>query len=144
MSALTPTVLDTDPGIDDALALLLAWGSPELDVLALTVVAGNAPLADTARNAARLVAMRRPARLPQIALGRRGPPAQAVSARPSGPARQRRPRRCAELAARGQPARLAVGGRDACGSGPGPRRAIDAHRAGPVDKPGARAPPRCR
>src|SRR5262252_4897121 len=73
MSALTPTVLDTDPGIDDALALLLAWGSPELDVLALTVVAGNAPLADTARNAARLVAMRRPARLPQIALGAAAP-----------------------------------------------------------------------
>ncbi len=59
-----PTVIDTDPGIDDALALLLAWGSPELDVLALTVVAGNAPLADTARNAARLVAVRRPARPP--------------------------------------------------------------------------------
>jgi len=67
--ALIPTVLDTDPGIDDALALLLAWGSPELDVLALTVVAGNAPLADTARNAARLVAVRRPARPPRIALG---------------------------------------------------------------------------
>ena len=62
MDALIPTVIDTDPGIDDALALLLAWGSPELDVLALTVVAGNAPLADTARNAARLVAVRRPAR----------------------------------------------------------------------------------
>jgi inosine-uridine nucleoside N-ribohydrolase len=73
MDALTPTVLDTDPGIDDALALLLAWGSPELDVLALTVVAGNAPLADTARNAARLVAVRRPARLPQIALGAAAP-----------------------------------------------------------------------
>src|SRR5262245_35654820 len=73
MSALTPTVLDTDPGIDDALALLLAWGSPELDVLALTVVAGNAPLASTARNAARLVAVRRPARLPQIALGAAAP-----------------------------------------------------------------------
>jgi len=49
--------------------LLLAWGSPELDVLALTVVAGNAPLADTARNAARLVAVRRLARPPLIALG---------------------------------------------------------------------------
>jgi inosine-uridine nucleoside N-ribohydrolase len=69
LAALIPTVLDTDPGIDDALALLLAWGSPELDVLALTVVAGNAPLADTARNAARLVAVRRPARPPRIALG---------------------------------------------------------------------------
>src|SRR5688572_4328774 len=78
MNALTPTVLDTDPGIDDALALLLAWGSPELDVLALTVVAGNVPLADTARNAARLVAMRRPARLPQIALGAAAPLRRAL------------------------------------------------------------------
>ena len=78
MDALTPTVLDTDPGIDDALALLLAWGSPELDVLALTVVAGNAPLADTARNAARLVAVRRPARLPHIALGAAAPLRRAL------------------------------------------------------------------
>ena len=70
---MVPTVLDTDPGIDDALALLLAWGSPELDVLALTVVAGNAPLADTARNAARMVAVRRPARPPLIALGAAAP-----------------------------------------------------------------------
>jgi inosine-uridine nucleoside N-ribohydrolase len=69
----TPAVIDTDPGIDDALALMLAWGSPELDVLALTVVAGNAPLADTARNTARLVAVRRPSRLPQIALGAAAP-----------------------------------------------------------------------
>jgi len=73
MDALIPTVLDTDPGIDDALALLLAWGSPELDVLALTVVAGNVPLADTARNTARLVAVRRPARQPRIALGAAAP-----------------------------------------------------------------------
>src|SRR5262245_3919448 len=73
MGALTRTVVDTDPGIDDALAVLLAWGAAELDVLALTVVAGNAPLADTARNAARMVAVRQPARLPQIALGAAAP-----------------------------------------------------------------------
>jgi len=78
VDALIPTVIDTDPGIDDALALLLAWGSPELDVLALTVVAGNAPLANTARNAARLVAARRPARLPQIALGAAAPLRRAL------------------------------------------------------------------
>ena len=78
MDALIPTVIDTDPGIDDALALLLAWGSPELDVLALTVVAGNAPLANTARNTARLVAVRRPARLPQIALGAAAPLRRAL------------------------------------------------------------------
>jgi inosine-uridine nucleoside N-ribohydrolase len=73
-----PTVIDTDPGIDDALALLLAWGSPELDVLALTVVAGNAALADAARNAARLVAVRRPARLPPIVLGAAAPLSRAL------------------------------------------------------------------
>jgi purine nucleosidase len=78
MDELTPTVLGIDPGIDDALALLLAWGSPELDVLALTVVAGNAPLADTARNAARLVAVRRPARSPRIALGAAPPLRRAL------------------------------------------------------------------
>ena len=78
MDAVIPTVIDTDPGIDDALALLLAWGSPELDVLALTVVAGNAPLAGTARNAARMVAVRRPARLPQIVLGAAAPLRRAL------------------------------------------------------------------
>jgi purine nucleosidase len=78
VDALIPTVIDTDPGIDDALALLLAWGSPELDVLALTVVAGNAPLANTALNTARLVAVRRPARLPQIVLGAAAPLRRAL------------------------------------------------------------------
>jgi inosine-uridine nucleoside N-ribohydrolase len=78
MDPLIPTVLDIDPGIDDALALLLAWGSPELDVLALTVVAGNAPLDDTARNAARLLAVRRPSRLPQLALGAAAPLRRAL------------------------------------------------------------------
>ena len=37
-------LIDTDPGIDDALALLLAWGSPEWTVDVVTVVAGNVPL----------------------------------------------------------------------------------------------------
>jgi purine nucleosidase/pyrimidine-specific ribonucleoside hydrolase len=71
--ALIPTVLDTDPGIDDALALLLAWGSPELDVLALTVVAGNVTLPLAARNAVRLATVRGPARPPRIALGAAAP-----------------------------------------------------------------------
>src|SRR5260370_35377412 len=65
MDALTPTVLDADPGIDDALALLLARGSPELDVLALPVSAGNAPPPDTAPNAPRLAPVRRRAAPPR-------------------------------------------------------------------------------
>ncbi|MGB3244994.1 MAG: nucleoside hydrolase [Sulfitobacter sp.] len=45
-------IIDTDPGQDDAVAILLALASPEdLDVLALTCVAGNVPLDLTAKNA---------------------------------------------------------------------------------------------
>ncbi|MFV0360524.1 nucleoside hydrolase [Tropicimonas sp.] len=45
-------IIDTDPGQDDAVAILLALASPEeLDVLAITVVAGNVPLIKTSRNA---------------------------------------------------------------------------------------------
>ncbi len=38
-----PIILDTDPGQDDAIALLLALASPELDLLGITCVAGNVP-----------------------------------------------------------------------------------------------------
>ena len=45
-------IIDTDPGQDDAVAILLALASPEeLDVLGITCVAGNVPLDLTARNA---------------------------------------------------------------------------------------------
>lgn len=44
-------IIDTDPGQDDAFAILLALASPELEVLGLTAVAGNVPLALTERNA---------------------------------------------------------------------------------------------
>lgn len=44
-------IIDTDPGQDDAAAIMLALASPqELDVLGITVVAGNVPLALTSRN----------------------------------------------------------------------------------------------
>ena len=49
-------ILDCDPGTDDALAVFLALGSPELDVLAITVAGGNVGLAKTLANAAGLVA----------------------------------------------------------------------------------------
>ena len=49
-------IIDCDPGQDDALAILLALGSPDdLDVLAITAVAGNVPLALTEVNARKLV-----------------------------------------------------------------------------------------
>ncbi|MDG2340390.1 MAG: nucleoside hydrolase [Paracoccaceae bacterium] len=45
-------IIDTDPGQDDAVAILLALASPEeLDVLGITVVAGNVPLSLTQKNA---------------------------------------------------------------------------------------------
>lgn len=46
-----PIVIDTDPGQDDAVAILLALASPELDVVGITAVAGNVPLPLTSRNA---------------------------------------------------------------------------------------------
>ena len=48
-------LIDMDPGTDDALALIAALNSPELDVLGVTTVGGNASLADTTRNALRLL-----------------------------------------------------------------------------------------
>ena len=44
-------IIDTDPGQDDAIAILLALASPELDLLGITTVAGNVPLPLTSRNA---------------------------------------------------------------------------------------------
>ena len=46
-----PIIIDTDPGQDDAIALLLALASPELEVLGVTAVAGNVPLSLTEPNA---------------------------------------------------------------------------------------------
>ncbi len=45
-----PVIIDCDPGHDDAIALLLAFASPKLDVQAVTVVAGNQTLEKTLKN----------------------------------------------------------------------------------------------
>jgi inosine-uridine nucleoside N-ribohydrolase len=50
-----PIILDCDPGHDDAIALLLALASPELDVLGITTVHGNQTLAKTTENALRVL-----------------------------------------------------------------------------------------
>jgi pyrimidine-specific ribonucleoside hydrolase len=54
-TAQSRVIIDTDPGVDDALALLLAMRSPELKIEAITPVAGNVPLELTLPNALRLV-----------------------------------------------------------------------------------------
>ncbi|HEX2044575.1 MAG TPA: nucleoside hydrolase [Gaiellaceae bacterium] len=51
----TPVLLDCDPGHDDAIALLLALASPELDLLGVTTVAGNQTLEKTTANALRVL-----------------------------------------------------------------------------------------
>lgn len=47
-------IIDCDPGVDDAMAILLALASPELDVMALTPVAGNVGLDHTKINALKI------------------------------------------------------------------------------------------
>ena len=48
-------IIDTDPGVDDALALMLAFNSPELNVEAVTTVAGNVSLEKTSNNALKIL-----------------------------------------------------------------------------------------
>jgi purine nucleosidase len=48
-------IIDCDPGIDDALALFLACASPEIELLAVTTVAGNRPVETTSQNAGRIL-----------------------------------------------------------------------------------------
>src|SRR3712207_144679 len=53
----TPVILDVDPGHDDAVAIMLACAAPDLDLLAVTTVAGNAPLEKTTRNVLRVLSL---------------------------------------------------------------------------------------
>lgn len=67
-------LIDTDPGMDDALAILLALKSPAVNVRALTAVTGNLPASRTAQNVLKLldlaVAPPKPvARGPEVPLG---------------------------------------------------------------------------
>jgi len=52
-----PVILDCDPGHDDAIALLLALASPELDLLGVTTVHGNQTVEKTTANALRVLAL---------------------------------------------------------------------------------------
>jgi purine nucleosidase len=50
-------ILDCDPGLDDAIAILLAHGSPEVELAAITTVAGNVRVEDTTLNARRIATL---------------------------------------------------------------------------------------
>jgi inosine-uridine nucleoside N-ribohydrolase len=70
-------ILDTDPGTDDAMAILLALNSPELKVEALTVVAGNVTADQALENTLRLVSFAGRCDIP-IAAGARKPLVQKL------------------------------------------------------------------
>jgi purine nucleosidase len=53
----TSIILDCDPGHDDAVALLLAWGSPEIDLIGVTTVFGNQTVEKVTRNALSVAAV---------------------------------------------------------------------------------------
>src|SRR6185436_12198134 len=54
---MTPVIIDCDPGHDDAIALLLALASPEIDLLGVTTVHGNQTIEKTTDNALRVLAL---------------------------------------------------------------------------------------
>ena len=64
-----PVVIDTDPGVDDALAIVLALRSPELRVELMTTVAGNAGIRAVTDNARRLLALVNPDAPPRLVRG---------------------------------------------------------------------------
>src|SRR6201981_3961913 len=68
----SPVIIDTDPGVDDAFALLLAMRSPELKIEGITPVAGNVPLDLTLPNALRMVEIAGRADIP-VAAGAKTP-----------------------------------------------------------------------
>jgi inosine-uridine nucleoside N-ribohydrolase len=72
MTSPTPIILDCDPGHDDAIAIMLALASPEVELVGVTTVAGNQTLDKTTNNALRVLEL----------LGRSDIPVYAGEARP--------------------------------------------------------------
>ena len=104
-----PVIIDTDPGIDDALAIMLAFASPELEVLGLTSVGGNVGIEHTTRNAQDLLAL----------IGRTDVPVGMGAARP--------------LVARASEFAEQVHGSNGLGGVPLPRSPIPPDRRGAVE-----------
>ena len=68
-----PIIIDTDPGIDDCLALLLALNSPELDIRGITITYGNTVVENAYRNAVEIIRkVKHPVRVP-LGFGARRP-----------------------------------------------------------------------
>ena len=91
----TPIILDCDPGHDDAIALLLALASPEVELLGVTTVGGNQTLEKTTANALRVLEFVGREDLPVAASGRwhassSSPPTCTARAGSTGPRSHRR------------------------------------------------------
>jgi len=71
-SATKKIILDTDPGTDDAMALMLALNSPELDIRAVTVVPGNVTAKQGLENALRMISLANRCNIP-VAAGAQHP-----------------------------------------------------------------------
>ena len=81
-----PILIDCDPGHDDAIAILLALASPEVELRGITTVGGNQTLEKTTRNALKILEL----------AGRDGHPGRRRRRRPAEPHaahRRERPRR---------------------------------------------------
>ncbi len=77
-----PLLIDTDPGIDDALALLLAFQSRECSVEAITTVAGNVAVERCTLNVFRVLEAVKPERAPVVGRGAEKPLARALVSAP--------------------------------------------------------------
>src|SRR5262245_42341199 len=71
-------LIDTDPGIDDALALVLALTSTSAEVMAISTVAGNVDVDQATTNALRILAAVDPGSRPRVARGAEGPLKRAL------------------------------------------------------------------
>jgi len=67
-----PVLYDCDPGHDDAVAILLALGSPRIELLGITTSFGNCSVGDATRNAQRVLALANRPEIP-VAVGASGP-----------------------------------------------------------------------
>jgi len=74
-------IVDCDPGHDDAIALLIAHGSPEIELLAITTVMGGTTLSDVSQNALAVAALGDIRDVP-IAAGCGGPLIRSVDSAP--------------------------------------------------------------
>src|SRR5262245_47398021 len=69
----TPIILDTDGGVDDAMAIIMALNAPQLDLKAITVVAGNIDVDQAAYNVLRVLSIAQPKSPPIVARGCKRP-----------------------------------------------------------------------